>query len=224
MPRRRPTAVLLIAVLHFVFGGLGLLCTVCAGVMELTGTQQALANAGTPGQKHQAELQARRKEVSEQVHEERIPLYRAYSVTNRVFNTLFCVLLIASGAGLLRMQSWGRWLSVVYGVLSILANLAVFVYTIAFFMPADQEVFRRMPPQNDTEHMAYNIAMVVAPAGPCAMMVYPVAVLIVMLLPSVGAAFRPPKRRRRRGVLYDDEMRGDDDAGERYRVDSGGRD
>jgi hypothetical protein len=146
--------------------------------------------------------QQRRKEVTEQVHVERIPLYRAYSVTNRVLSTLFCIILLAAGIGLLLMQSWARWLSVGYAVLSILANLAVFVYTVAFFMPADQEAFRRLPPQSDQERLAYNIANVVAPAGPCVMMLYPAVVLVVLLLPSVGTAFRPPRRRRE---VYEDE-------------------
>jgi hypothetical protein len=43
MQRRRPTAVGVIAILHLVFGGLGLLCTVCGGLMDLAGTPQALA-------------------------------------------------------------------------------------------------------------------------------------------------------------------------------------
>jgi hypothetical protein len=171
--------------------------------MDLAGGQKVLAQAGDEQQRQQMAQQQRRKEVTEQVHTERIPLYRAYSITNRVLSILFCILLVAAGLGLLAMQSWARWLSVAYAVLSILANLGVFVYTIAFFIPADHEAFRRVPPQSDQEQLAYNIANVVAPAGPCVMMLYPAVVLVVMLLPSVGAAFRPPRRRRRKE--YDDE-------------------
>jgi hypothetical protein len=195
-------AVLVIAILHLVFGGLGLLCTVCGGLMDLAGAQKALAQAGDAQQQQMAQQQ-RRKEVTERVHMERIPLYQAYSVTNRVLSTLFCIVLVAAGIGLLLMQSWARWLSVGYAVLSILTNMGVFVYTIAFFIPADHEAFRRLPPQSDQEQLAYNIANVVAPAGPCVMMLYPAVVLIVLLLPSVGAAFQPRKRRRRED--YDDE-------------------
>jgi hypothetical protein len=215
MQRRRPTAVLVIAILHLVFGGLGLVCTLGGGLMDLAGTQQALAKAGDAQQRQQAAQQQRRKEVTEQVHAERIPLYRAYTVTNRVLSTLFCIVLVAAGLGLLHMQSWARWLSVGYAVLSILANLGVFVYTIAFFIPAGHEVFQRLPPQSDQEQLAYNIANVAAPAGPCVMMLYPAAVLIVMLLPSVGAAFRPPRRRRRK--VYEDELEDYDEPEDRWR-------
>jgi hypothetical protein len=190
MPRQRPTVILIIAILHFVFGGIGLLCNICGGVMELVGTPQAQAGAGDA-------QQARRKEVTEQVLSTRIPLYRAYSVGNRVSSVLSCTLLIASGVGLMLVQSWGRWLSVAYAVLAIIVNLIVLIYTIAFFTPAYEEIFRRLPPQSDQEQMAYSLSKAAAPAGACAMMIYPVVVLIVMLLPSVGAAFRERKKRRR---------------------------
>jgi hypothetical protein len=82
-------------------------------------------------------------------------------------------------------------------------NLIVFVYTIAFFMPAYEEVFRQLPPQNEQERMALPLAKAGGPVGACILMIYPAVVLIVMLLPSVGAAFRRRKKRRR--FLYDDE-------------------
>jgi hypothetical protein len=188
MRRRRPTAVLIIAILHFVFGGIGLLCNVCGGVMDLAGSPQA--RAADP-------QQARRKEVTEQVMSQRIPLYRAYTLGNKISSLLTSLLMIASGVGLLLMQSWGRWLSVVYAVLSILVNLIVLVYTIAFFTPAYEEVFRRLPPQSDQEQLAMSISKVGGPGMACVMLIYPVAVLIVMLLPSIGAAFRAAKKRRR---------------------------
>jgi uncharacterized protein involved in cysteine biosynthesis len=191
MPRRRPTAVTVIAILHLVFGGLGLLCGICSGILDLAPTQTQ-AGSSSP----QASQQAR-KEITEQVLSQRVPLYRAYTIGNRVSGLLTSVLLVAAGIGLLQMQSWARWLSVVYAVLSLLVNLVGFVYTVAFFTPAYAEVFRQLPPQNDQERMASDIARVTGPAIPCLVMIYPVAVLIVMLLPSVGAAFRPRKKRLR---------------------------
>lgn len=188
MPRQRPTAVLVIAIFHLIFGGLGLLCGVCGGIMDLVGTPNAQTGASA---------QQARKEVTEQVLSQRVPLYRAYTIGNRVSGVLTSLLLVAAGIGLLQLQSWGRWLSVGYAALSLLVNFIGFVWTLAFFTPAYNEIFRRLPPQNDQERMAADIARVTGPAVPCVIMIYPVAVLIVMLLPSVGAAFRPRKKRLR---------------------------
>ncbi|HEY7313586.1 MAG TPA: hypothetical protein VH643_29820 [Gemmataceae bacterium] len=190
MPRQRPTIVSIVAILHFVFGGIGLLCNLCGGLMDAMGTPQAQARAADP-------QQARRKEVTEQVLSEKIPLYRAYTVGNRVSSLLSCLLMIASGVGLMLMQSWGRWLSVVYAALSILVNLVVLVYTIVFFTPAYEEVYRRLPPQSDQERIAKDVAQVAGPGFACFVLIYPALVLVVMLLPSVGAAFRPRKKRSR---------------------------
>jgi hypothetical protein len=216
MPRRKvPAAVLTIAVLHFVFGGLGLICLGCGGLMALAGGQQALARMGTPEQQRQAEAQRRRQQVMDQVHAERVPLYRAYSTTNQVASVLFCVAMVASGFGLLYLRPWGRWLSVGYASLSLLANVGVALYTLAFMAPADEEAFRRVPPQSEQERMAYNLARVAAPFGGCVTMIYPAAVLVVMLLPSIGRAFqvRHAGKRGRRRFNEDDEDPDDD-----YRV------
>lgn len=220
MPRQRPAAVVVVAVLNLVFGGLGLFCTVCSGVMSLAGADRALANVGDAQQRQQAEVQKRRQEILERVHRSHVPLYKAYTVGNRVLTILLCAALLASGVGLLLMQGWARWVAVSYGGASILANLVGFVYTLAFMMPADVEAFRQVPPQNDTEKMAYTLARVAAPGMPCAMMIYPVVVITLMLLPSVGAAFRnKPRRlrtRRRREEEYDEEPE-DDDEDDDYR-------
>ena len=211
MPRRNvPPAVLVIAVLHLIFGGLGLLCFGCSGVMNLAGGQKALAGMGTPEQQRQAEAQRRRKEVTDQVHAERVPLYRVYSTTNSVLSVLFSLAMVASGVGLLYLQSWARWLSVGYAVLSLLANVVVLVYTLAFMNAADAEAFRRLPPQTEQEQMAYNIVRSAGPLVsllPGVMAAYPAAVLIVMLLPSTGRAFsgRDAGKRRRRRFHEDDE-------------------
>jgi hypothetical protein len=212
MPRRNvPAAVMVIAFMHLIFGGLGVICLGCSGVMDLAGGQKALAGMGTPEQQRQAEAQKRRNEVTEQVHAERVPLYRVYSTTNRVLSVLFSIAMVASGVGLLYLQSWARWLSVGYAVLSLLANLVVLVYTLAFMNAADAEAFRRLPPQTEQEQMAYNIVRSAGPlisVLPAALAAYPAAVLVVMLLPSTGRAFSgrgAGKRRRRRHDEEDDE-------------------
>jgi hypothetical protein len=218
MPRRKvPPAVMTIAVLHFIFGGLGLVCGGFATLVSLTGGQKALARMGTPEQQRQAEAQRRRKEVTDQVHAERVPLYRVYSTTNQVLSVLFSLAMVASGFGLLYLQPWGRWLSVGYASLSLLANVVVLVYTVAFLNAADEEAFRRLPPQTEQEQMAYNVVRSAGPVVACLpvlLAAYPAAVLVVMLLPSTGRAFRGPAaggKRRRHVDEYDDEADDDED-------------
>jgi hypothetical protein len=220
MPRRKvPPAVMTIAILHFIFGGLGLVCGGFSALANLTGGQKALARMGTPEQQRQAEAQKRRQEVSDRVHAERVPLYRVYSTTNQVLSVLFCLAMVASGFGLLYLQPWGRWLSVGYASLSLLANVVVLVYTVAFMNAADEEVFRRLPPQTEQEQMAYSMVRSAGPVIACLpalLAAYPAAVLLVMLLPSTARAFRGQAaggtRRRRYVDEYDEEA--DDDGDE----------
>ena len=215
MPRRKvPPAVMVIAVMHLIFGGLGLVCLGCSGVMDLAGGQKALAGMGTPEQQRQAEAQRRRNEVANQVHLERVPLYRVYSTANKVLSVLFSIAMVASGIGLLYLHSWARWLSVGYAVLSLLANVVVLVYTVAFLNAADAEAFRRLPPQNEQEQMAYNMVRAAGPLVsllPGVMAAYPAAVLLIMLLPSTGRAFSGRDTRKRRRRRYDGDEEDPDD-------------
>jgi hypothetical protein len=203
-----PPAIMVIAILHLIFGGLGVFCFAVSGVMDVVGGQKALARMGTPEQQRQAEAQRRRNEVTEQVHAERVPLYRVYTTTNKVLSVLFSFAMVASGLGLLYLQSWARWLSVAYAVLSLLANVLVLVYTLAFMNAAEAEVFRRLPPQTDQEQMAYTMVKSAGPlisVLPAALAAYPAAVLIVMLLPSTGRAFSGRDAGKRRRPCYDED-------------------
>jgi hypothetical protein len=211
MARRQvPPAVLVIAVLHLIFGGVGVLCLGVGGLMDLAGGQKALAHMGTPEQQRQAEARRRRTEVTDQVHAERVPLYRIYSTTNKVLSVLFSFALVASGLGLLYLQPWARWLSVGYAVLSLLANVVALVWTVAFMNAAEEEAFRRLPPQTEQEQMAYSMVRTAGPlisCMPALLAAYPAAVLIVMLLPSTGRAFRArgAVKKRRRVDEYDED-------------------
>jgi hypothetical protein len=217
MPRPRPAAVVVIAVLNLVFGGLGLFCTVCGGVMSVAGGDRALTKMADAEQQRRAEAQRHRSQITERIRA-KYPLYRVYSVGNQVVTVLFSLALVASGIGLLYLQSWARWLAVGYAVLSILANLVDCVVNLVFLMPTEMEAFRAVPPANDQERIAYQVAQVVAPGMPCVLMLYPAVVLILLLLPSVGRAFRyEPRRARERRRDYEDEEPEDEDDDDRPR-------
>jgi hypothetical protein len=189
MQRRRPTSVTVIAILHFVFGGAGLLCGFCVAVGDLAGISESLA-AADPETREKLAEQKRRKEVTEQVNREMVPLYRPYTLTNRVLSVIAPIMLIVSGVGLILLQSWGRWLSIVWAIQSLASNLLATVYLFLFFQPAQAEIMHRLPPQNEQEQLANQFAGPLAPLCACMIAIYPTVVLIILFLPTVAAAFR----------------------------------
>jgi hypothetical protein len=193
MQRRRPTSITVIAILHFVIGGVGLLCGFCVAVGDLAGMQESLA-AADPAAREKLAEQNRRKEVTEQVHREMIPLYRPYTVTNRVLSVISAIMLLVSGVGLILLQPWGRWLSIVWAIQSLGSNLLATVYLFLFFQPAQAEVMRRLPPQNEQEQLANQFAGPLAPVCACVFAIYPTVVLIILFLPTVASAFRVQQR------------------------------
>jgi hypothetical protein len=193
MPNR-PTAVLVIAIIHLTLGGLGLFCGVGVQVMRVTGLGKALASAAPQNREQQA-----RTEANEQIKAAKLPGYRFYTSFSSVMSLVLSAALVAGGLGLLWLKPWGHWLSTGYGVASILTELVVLLYGILYLNPLEMELLRNNPPppgvnQQQVDLIA-GIAGTVGSAMPCCFMIYPIAVLVVMFLPSTLAAFsggRPP--------------------------------
>lgn len=204
MTKKRPTGVVVIAILHFVFGGL---CGVCSGV-QLIGSAVQAANpnwgAGDPddlGHRLEMEIEAR------------VPGFRAVQTIQAGVNLLFCLALIVSGIGLLAMQVWARVLSIAYAVLDILLSMAAAAYLVAFIYPVMNPVFDQIA-RNKEEAFGMRIGFFgVTGLSSCLGLAYPIAVLIVMLRPSVSAAFRAAPGG---DEFRYDEDEGFDDWGERW--------
>jgi hypothetical protein len=203
MPRERPTSVLVMAILNLIFGGLGLVC-ICCGAAGLLGFS-ALAGAA-PGMPDI--IGAIKKEI---------PSYVAVVSTELVLSFILTCALVASGVGLLSMQSWARWTAVAWAVLVIPLNIAETAYQLVVVQPAmervNRELLSKTPGARPTNPPASNPVMENATTF-CSgglNIVYAIALLIVMFLPDVSAAFAGRGRRRKR---VEDE----DDFGEiRYR-------
>src|ERR1700730_2842880 len=107
---RRPTIILVMAILNMVMGGITLLCGICAaGGNALIATLGSTAQgAGNPVQDMTAFMN---KEV---------PGWQGVEIGRGLVLLLFAVVLVSSGIGLLKMQSWARWVSLVYAAASIL--------------------------------------------------------------------------------------------------------
>ena len=208
MPKKRPTAVLVIAIFHFIFaacGGIG-------GLLALTGAAQSLSkmSAGANPKAPQIDV--------EKMIERSFPAYQTFQTVDGAVTLVMAVVLLAAGLGLLQMQSWARWLSIFYAVVQIIRTLIGLVVAFVYVLPAVKTGFQQLPGTPPEAAKAAEIgATIGAGVGGCIGLIYPVAVLIVMLLPSVGAAFRAPDvepPRPERGEWGDED---EYDRGERWR-------
>jgi hypothetical protein len=217
MRPKRPTSVTVIAVFHFIFGGLGFVCGMCGIVGQgvgMTGSQFGAPQGGaqTAQQKEIQDFQQRVKERTE----EELPLQKTLAPVNIGLNLALSLLLLISGLGLVNMQKYGWWGSILYGILSILMQVYLLLFSALYSMPIGQRILN--------EELAKHPAMqgfsgIFQAVGPLAItlallgLIYPIIVLIVMSLPRVRAAFRgEPAGAEDQGNRYDAGGR-EDDAG-----------
>lgn len=210
MARPRPTSVLVLAILHFVFGGLGLVCVACAGVGLAAGNlNRGVQNA--PQQQTQKDI--------ERITEEKLPYNKAVNYASLALDVVLSLLLLIGGFGLLNVQPWGRAVSLAYAPLSILIKLVELAYAVAFSLPATQAIGEELSKKGGdaaTVGAALKFTAYLGLVVPLVTMIYPVAVLIILLTPSVAAAFRT------RGIHsseepedYDDRRQSDEERWER---------
>lgn len=193
MHRQPTTAILIIAILHLVGGGIDLVGTLCGfGSLILTNSLGSVMPAppslpARPGQPPPP-MPPNAFDIMKQLNDA-IPGYRAFTIVSLALNFLIDMLLISSGIGLLKMQPWARWLSLVYASISILFHLGTFVYQLIWVLPATKSLFA------NTSMPAGFSSLVTVSSGIGVVVnllyaIYPVAVIVVLLLPSTAAAFR----------------------------------
>jgi hypothetical protein len=193
MNRPRPVAVLVMAILNLIFGAIGVVSALCVGLFALLFTA-VIKNAPPPPGGGPNPI----KELEEMF--DAIPGYIPIMTTVMVLGAIAAIVLIIAGIGLLKMKTWARWLSVGYAIYNIVATLAMTIYTIAVVNPAMetwqrnfQQKFPAGAPQ-PTGNAAMNNVISVGSA--VVGIAYAVALLVVMFLPHVRAAFagtwRPP--------------------------------
>lgn len=194
MTKKRPTAVLVIAILHFVFGGLGVLIGVVGIALQAAGGSKLFQPAPPP----QAGQNAKAMDMSdlEDFIAKEVPGSKAIQTGDVVGKTALSICMIIAGVGLVKMQSWGRWLSVLYGLGSIALHVLRTIYFYTQLLPALQKYFdaKKAMIVND-QKLVEAIKMIeffamLAPLLELVTIIYPIIVLIVMFLPSVSAAFR----------------------------------
>lgn len=188
MRRQRTTPILVIAILHLVGGGLGLIGSLCGcgGLVMTNALSSAIPTVPQrPGQPPPPPSAA----DAMKYYNEHIPGYRAFTFGGLALSLMLDLMLLAAGIGLLNVQPWARWLSIVYAPISILNRLASFVYQLVWVLPVTQELYAKNPA------MA-GMSSIVSISGGIGLFVsllfvlYPISVLVIMLLPSTAAAFR----------------------------------
>jgi hypothetical protein len=120
--------------------------------------------------------------------EDHVPSYQAFT-----YGQLAVSLLLVGGVGLLNMRPWGRSLSLVYAPLSILNRLFGVVYGFAVVLPVTREYLQLVARQNPRMAGAVaggEIGGIIGLVASFVVILYPIAVLVILLHPRVAAAFR----------------------------------
>ncbi len=203
--RRKPTnAILVIAILHLVGGGLGLLGSLCGLgsllMMDSLGSLPQPTFPTRPGQPAPPPMPPGPNELMKTLNEQ-VPGYRAFTFGTVGLGFLLDIMLLTAGIGLLKVQPWARRLSLVYAAISIVYHLGSLIYQLVWVMPAMQAVYAKTPMPPGFSSLMTVSSGIGAFAG-LIFIIYPIAVLVVMLMPSTAAAFRGE-------VPVRDEDRGD---------------
>jgi len=102
---------------------------------------------------------------------------------------LSCGVLLAAGIGLLRLENWGRKLSIGYAIYGIIFSTIGLVMNFIFLLgPLLEEASRKQGPEAAG---AFGGA-VGGSIGGCFGLIYPILLLVFMTRPKILAAFHPP--------------------------------
>jgi hypothetical protein len=204
MARKRPTAVLVLAILNIVFGSLWTLMGLCGGVafafvMNTMPKIMAQATAKT-GQPPMPDMFT--------YLQERAPGFMGFIYASIAMMALLGLLLLCSGLGLLKMRTWAWWGSIIFAVVTILQQLLGVYTNVKYTNPVMADYYRDLdkwqrqvtPAQQPIPNPALAIwdnptlTVVMSLAGVAFNCAYPVVLLLVLLRPSIRAAFtdRPP--------------------------------
>jgi hypothetical protein len=210
----RPLAVTVAAILQLVFGGLGVMCGIFTAGIDIAGGRDALRT-------NQNTAESRLQEASQSLQEEKAPAWRAYSIANQVTSGIFSCMMVASGIGLLRMARWARILALVYAGLSLVKDVVVMAYNVLVLNPLADEALHTLPAQDrQAVEPIMKFATVFAVVGIVLVMLYPIAIAILMLLPSVNRAFSENNRKPRQSTRreeFEGAIDEDDEPGARFR-------
>jgi hypothetical protein len=198
MAQQRPPAVTAMGVLNLVIGGMGLFGLCVGGLVALFLVVIFLnIPAPRPGQPAPQDQMGGLFRTFDQ----EAPAAKYLLLAAVVVGAVMSLVLTAAGVGLLRMCRWGRTWSLAYAVVMLIYGPAATVYSAVELTPRwmnlshrlkEQEARRRNapPPRRLMFGPTYNASMAVI--GSVGNSLYPIALLIVLNLRHVRAAFARP--------------------------------
>jgi len=194
--QQRPGLVTAVAVMNFIFGGLGLLGALCGG-LAIAGFAALMSNApaGKPGEPDPKDLV---KVFTD------IPGYVPFLIASLVMGLIMAIVLLTSGFGLLKLRNWARVLCFVYAGYTILSVIGGSVYQYTVVQPAMEKGMadwqnkmqaqmkgpggaRPAPPAQNPMGQAGGIVGGII--GSLFSIAYSVALLVILNLPDVKRAF-----------------------------------
>jgi hypothetical protein len=196
MAKKPPAIVVVVAVLQLVFGGLGLI----EPILYFTGAQRAVSSWMSGLSKGPGATAINQQKVEEEVTR-RVPWFPTFTLAVNLVVLLLCVLLIAGGIGLLKVQKWAWWLTMLYVLLSIAYRLTQVILLAGFITPvmadltieAMQQAMAQAPrgggagpPPGFFDMM--RTTMSIAPFLGLIVLVYPITIGILMLQRSARTA------------------------------------
>ena len=117
------------------------------------------------------------------------PAYTAWLKLTIPLGLLTCGILLAAGIGLLRLENWGRKLSIDYAIYAIVFSILGLVMNFIFLIrPMLEEAAQKHGP----EAAAAFGGVMGGTIGGCFGLIYPILLLVFMTRPKIVAAFHPP--------------------------------
>jgi hypothetical protein len=177
--KRSHAGVMTIAIMQLVFGILWLPCD----LFTLSGANETLAIK--MGGSQQAQTQ--------QEMQERIPYFKATTISVTVVDLILSILMIVSGVGLIRMRMWGRTVANGYAILSIIYRLGYTVYYAIVMLPImndimEKQVAKTGGPGAPAATSIIQASSVVGVIFSASIVVYPIIVLVIVNMAGARAA------------------------------------
>jgi hypothetical protein len=182
---QRPTSITVLAVFHFIFGGVGMLCNLC----------DAATHAGNSAKLFGAAPDAEEEEI-EEIMNRKAPNFQRVAIGDTILSLLASGALIAAGIGLLLMKSWARYVSLGWAAIIVLEKICVAAYFVIAGFPALTEMMHAaaegdadLAGQRGMLETIITFMKVYLVTGPCLLSIYAVIVFVVLLTPTASAAF-----------------------------------
>lgn len=166
----RPASVTVFGVLSIVFGTLGLLGTAFGAAMLII-LKSSPQRPGSPNNVFMPNLH---------------PVADAWTMIGIPLGMVFTIVLIVSGIGLLRLRPWGRKLSLIYVVYTLISVAIGVVIQAVFVIPATLEQARAL---NTPEANGAFIGAIIGMASAGIGLIYPGLLWYFMTRPHVLVAF-----------------------------------